>query len=51
MKKAYITLIDSACLSLSTFIVSAGRIGLQVELAPKDLLALLRCRSEAIAVC
>lgn len=38
MKKEYKTVIDSSCETLDTIIVSAGKIGFQVELAPKDLL-------------
>ena len=38
MKKQYPTLIDSACQALDTMIVSAGRIGYQVELAPQALI-------------
>ncbi|MCD8301221.1 MAG: Cys-tRNA(Pro) deacylase [Clostridiales bacterium] len=39
MKKQYITRIDSSAESLPTIIVSGGRIGSQIELAPDDLLA------------
>ncbi len=37
MKKACRTVIDSACLLQQTIIVSAGRIGHQIELRPDDL--------------
>lgn len=40
MKKLYETVADESCLSLPVMIVSAGKIGHQVELAPADLLAL-----------
>ncbi len=39
MKKPYRTLIDSSCLLLDTIIVSAGKIGLQVELTPDSLIS------------
>ena len=39
MKKRYPTVIDRSAGELTTMIVSAGKIGLQVELAPSDLLA------------
>ena len=50
MKKAYPTVIDAACLSLPTFIVSAGKIGCQVELSPKDLLAVTGASTADICV-
>lgn len=37
MKKQYVTVIDSSAESLSSMIVSGGRIGSQIELAPEDL--------------
>lgn len=38
MKKQYTTVIDSSCLSLERFYVSAGKIGYQLEIAPRDLI-------------
>lgn len=38
MKKQYPTVIHESCLELSSMIVSGGKIGFQVELAPKDLI-------------
>lgn len=40
MKKQYKTILDSSCLSLESIVVSAGRIGSQVELSPQDLIRL-----------
>ena len=40
MKKAYVTVIDASCEGLPTVIVSAGKIGHQIELPPSDLVAL-----------
>lgn len=37
MKKPFQTVIDSSALSLNTFYVSGGRIGLQMQLHPKTL--------------
>ena len=37
MKKAYPTRIDASALGFDTIMVSAGRIGAQIELAPADL--------------
>lgn len=42
MKKLYPTVLDASCLKLDTMIVSAGRIGCQVELAPQDLIGITR---------
>ncbi|WP_162045848.1 Cys-tRNA(Pro) deacylase [Vibrio taketomensis] len=41
-KKALPTFIHSSALELSTMMVSAGRRGLEIELAPQDLAALTR---------
>ena len=38
MKKQYVTRVDSSAEALETIIVSGGRIGSQIELAPADLL-------------
>lgn len=38
MKKYHTTVLDESCLNLTTMVVSAGKIGHQVELAPSDLL-------------
>ena len=45
MKKRYRTVIDTSALAQETILVSAGKIGAQVELSPRDLLAL--CAAEA----
>lgn len=39
MKKQYQTVIDSSALCLESMAVSAGKIGLQVELDPRDLIS------------
>jgi Cys-tRNA(Pro)/Cys-tRNA(Cys) deacylase len=44
MKKQYVTRIDSSAQALETMIVSGGRIGSQMELAPSDLAK--ACRGE-----
>ena len=44
MKKAYPTLIDDSGLAHSTILVSAGRIGQQIELAVSDLVALTQAQ-------
>ena len=44
MKKSFPTFIDESALNYETIFFSAGRIGAQVELAPKDLIKLISCR-------
>lgn len=41
MKKLYDTLIDDTSLDLNTMVVSAGKIGMQMEVAPQDLISLV----------
>lgn len=48
MKKEYKTVLDSSCKDLKTIIVSAGKIGHQIELAPDDLVKLIHCKTESI---
>jgi Cys-tRNA(Pro)/Cys-tRNA(Cys) deacylase len=48
MKKDYKTVLDSSCEALDTFIISAGKIGHQIELSPRDLMSLINCRAESI---
>lgn len=48
MKKAYRTVIDSACESLDTVVVSAGRLGVQIELPPADLCRAVPCKISGI---
>lgn len=50
MKKQYKTVLDSSCELLDTIIVSAGKIGHQIELAPKDLVKLINCKIESIVM-
>ena len=38
MKKQYKTVVDASCLALERFFVSAGKIGYQLEIAPRDLI-------------
>jgi Cys-tRNA(Pro)/Cys-tRNA(Cys) deacylase len=49
MKKLFPTYLDASCLSLPSMTVSAGKIGFQIELAPKDLLSLCRGRTADLA--
>ena len=44
MKKQYVTRVDASAQGKETIIVSGGRIGSQIELAPKDLLR--ACKGE-----
>lgn len=38
MKKQYVTVVDSSAMALETMLVSAGKIGYQLELRPGDLI-------------
>jgi Cys-tRNA(Pro)/Cys-tRNA(Cys) deacylase len=48
-RKALPTVVDESALGFATVMVSAGRRGLQVELAPADLVRLTRARTAPIA--
>ena len=50
MKKLFPTVIDASAENLETMIVSAGKIGYQVELSPRDLAALVRAKYADIIV-
>ena len=50
MKKHYPTVADASCLVQPSMLVSAGKIGAQVELAPADLLRLAGAKTAEIAV-
>lgn len=50
MKKDYKTVLDSSCTILNTFIISAGKIGYQIELSPKSLISLISCSTEFITM-
>ena len=50
MKKLFPTVIDASAENLETMIVSAGKIGYQVELSPQDLAALVRAKFADIIV-
>ena len=45
MKKRYTTVFDASVRTLETVMVSAGRVGFQIELAPADLLQLADART------
>ena len=48
MKKLYPTVIDQSASCLDTFLVSAGKIGRQIELSPKELAAHLPAQFSAV---
>ncbi len=48
MKKQFKTVLDESCLSFNTIILSAGKIGYQVEVAPDDLIMLVNAKAENI---
>ena len=43
MKKTFRTVIDRECEALDTVVVSAGRLGTQIELSPADLCRVVPC--------
>lgn len=50
MKKEYKTVLDESCLLQETIIVSAGKIGHQIELSPEDLMKLVKCGTADITM-
>ena len=50
MKKQYSTIFDASCLQQETMIVSAGKIGYQIETAPQDLIDLTHGKTADITV-
>ncbi len=48
MKKNYNTVIDDSSMNLDKIIVSGGKIGFQVEIAPKDLIQLINAETSPI---
>ncbi|WP_346916167.1 Cys-tRNA(Pro) deacylase [Clostridium sp.] len=48
MKKNYTTVIDDSSLNLDEVIISGGKIGFQVEIAPKDLIQLINADTSSI---
>ena len=50
MKKLYKTVIDESALAYENIIVSAGKIGSQIEINPNDLATLIRGQFEPICV-
>ena len=50
-KKQFVTVLDASCSALDTMVVSAGKIGHQVELAPADLQRAVQARLAPVACC
>jgi len=50
MKKQFQTVLDESAMSQETIIVSGGRIGTQVELAPSDLIRLIGAKAAPICM-
>ena len=48
MKKLYKTFVNETAKALDTIVVSAGKIGYQVELSPEELQKLIKCEFEDI---
>ena len=50
MKKLFPTVFHESCLTLETMMVSAGKIGYQVEVKPADLIALVGAKTADVVV-
>lgn len=50
MKKQYVTVIDESAKALPSMVVSGGRIGSQIELAPEDLAAAANAQFASVIV-
>lgn len=50
MKKQFVTVIDISAQSMETIYVSGGRIGLQIEIAPNDLIDVIHGRYAEITM-
>lgn len=50
MKKEFQTIVEESCILLESMIVSAGKIGCQVELSPEDLVRLVGGRMESVVL-
>lgn len=48
MKKQFVTVFDKSAENIEAIIVSAGKIGYQIELAPKDLIELVGAKTAEI---
>ena len=45
MKKEFMTMIDESALNFDTICVSGGKVGVQIELSPIDLIKYLKCET------
>jgi Cys-tRNA(Pro)/Cys-tRNA(Cys) deacylase len=50
MKKDYVTVLDSSCRAFDSIVISAGKIGHQIELSPEELIQLINCRIDDVTV-
>ena len=48
MKKQFVTVFDKSAENIETIIVSAGKIGYQIELAPRDLIEIVGAKTDEI---
>ncbi len=48
MKKSFVTVLDSTCLDFETIYVSGGKIGLQLEVNPSDLIKAFKFKTANI---
>ena len=45
MKKEFMTVIDESALNFDTICVSGGKVGVQIEMSPLDLIKYLKCET------
>lgn len=50
MKKPYRTVLDLSCEELPEFIVSAGKVGYQIKMSPRDLISFINCKIANVTI-
>jgi Cys-tRNA(Pro)/Cys-tRNA(Cys) deacylase len=50
MKKSYTTVLDNSCENLGYIVISAGKIGHQIKIAPSDLIGLIKCKTDSLVM-
>lgn len=50
MKKNYTTVLDNSCENLGYIVISAGKIGHQIKIAPSDLIGLIKCKTDSLVM-
>jgi Cys-tRNA(Pro) deacylase len=50
MKKNYTTVLDNSSNDLDYIVMSAGKIGHQIKIAPSDLIGLIKCKTSSLII-